>query len=48
MDSSFTYTCINPAFGEGLHGFQVLQQITPFRQSKVQVHNTYSTMYLFY
>lgn len=37
MDSSFTYTCINPVFGEGLHGFQVLQQITPFRQSKIQV-----------
>lgn len=37
QDHSFTYTCVNPAFGEGLQGFQVIQQITPFRLSQIKV-----------
>ncbi|XP_063426134.1 uncharacterized protein LOC134709942 [Mytilus trossulus] len=36
QDHSFTYTCVNPAFGEGLRGFQVIQQITPFRLSQIK------------
>lgn len=34
---SFSYTCINPAFGEGLHGFKVIQQLTPLRLSLIEV-----------
>jgi hypothetical protein len=36
-DKSFTLTVINPAFGGSLNGLQVLQQVTSFRMSKVQV-----------
>ena len=36
-DKSFTLTVINPAFGGGLNGLKILQQVTPFRVSKIQV-----------
>ncbi|CAG2189140.1 unnamed protein product [Mytilus edulis] len=36
QDHSFTYTCVNPVFGEGLQGFQVIQQVTPFRLSQIK------------
>ena len=33
----FTYTTMNPAFGETFHGLQVLQQTIPFRTSLIEV-----------
>ncbi|KAJ8309431.1 hypothetical protein KUTeg_014305 [Tegillarca granosa] len=33
----FTLTTYNPALGDGYNGIKILQQITPFRPSKVQV-----------
>ena len=34
---NFTLVCYNPALGEGVAGIKVLQQITPYRQSVIQV-----------
>ena len=33
----WTLTTVNPALGEGLLGVRILQQIVPFRTSKIQV-----------
>lgn len=34
---NFTLVCYNPALGEGVAGVRILQQITPYRQSVIQV-----------
>ena len=34
---NFTLICYNPALGEGVAGVRILQQITPYRQSVIQV-----------
>ncbi|XP_063418740.1 uncharacterized protein LOC134701521 [Mytilus trossulus] len=44
QDGSFTYTCVNPAFGEGLQGFQIIQQVTPFRLSQIKIVCTYGNV----
>ncbi|CAG5121151.1 unnamed protein product [Candidula unifasciata] len=41
-----TLVTINPAFGDGLKGIAVLQQIIPLRISTVQVHNKF--LFFFY
>ncbi|XP_041353509.1 uncharacterized secreted protein ARB_06907-like isoform X2 [Gigantopelta aegis] len=35
-DQHFVLVTVNPALGEGLHGIQILQQLTPFRTSTVR------------
>nr|XP_006825285.1 PREDICTED: uncharacterized protein LOC102809823 [Saccoglossus kowalevskii] len=37
---TYTLTVVNPAFMEGLHGIQVIQQIVPFRISKIKIEFT--------
>lgn len=37
---TFTLVTVNPAFGEGLKGIRVLQQMVPFRTSTVGVSET--------
>jgi hypothetical protein len=37
LPESFVLTCYNPALGSGLHGIQILQQLTPYRRSMVRV-----------
>ena len=37
---NFTLICYNPALGEGVAGVRILQQITPYRQSVIQVRKT--------
>ncbi|XP_060576275.1 uncharacterized protein LOC132733629 [Ruditapes philippinarum] len=34
---SFRLVCYNPALGEGMYGLKVIQQITPYRRSELQV-----------
>lgn len=34
---SFRLVCYNPALGEGMYGVRIVQQITPFRKSEIQV-----------
>ena len=36
-ERNITLVCYNPALGEGVAGLKVLQQITPYRQSVIQV-----------
>ena len=42
----FSYITTNPAFGESVRGLRVLQQITPFRTSSIQVSDTSSSSVL--
>jgi hypothetical protein len=34
---SFRLVCYNPALGESMYGLKVIQQITPYRRSELQV-----------
>ena len=34
---TFTYTLINPAFGGSVRGVQILNQIVPYRTSRIRV-----------
>ena len=36
-EESFTYTVVNPAFGDTMRGMKILQQIVSFRTSTIKV-----------
>ncbi|CAI9730593.1 secreted ARB_06907-like [Octopus vulgaris] len=40
VDGHHTLVTLNPAFGESVHGIRVLQQITPFRTTTIDIHQT--------